>query len=65
MYTQSQYDKLCQAIAGGVYQVQYGDQMVTYRSLDEMLRLKDNMERELGIKARAQRKFPSASKGLL
>ena len=65
MYTLEQYQKLCDAIALGAYEVQYGDKRVVYRSLDEMLRLKDSMERSLGVVQRAQRKFPVASKGTI
>lgn len=49
IYTQEQYDSLVAALAEGVKQVQYSDKMVTYRSLDEMLRLKLEMEKALCI----------------
>lgn len=48
-YTQEQYDALVAAIAEGVKQVQYSDKMVTYRSLDEMIRLRTDMAKDLCI----------------
>lgn len=62
-YTQQQYNTLCAAIAQGITQVKYGDKEVTYRSLNEMLKLKNLMEAELGIKKNTTRKFISFKKG--
>ena len=47
-WTQTQLDALEEAIAQGSLSVQYGDKRVQYRSLDEMLRLRDLMRKELG-----------------
>ena len=49
LWTVGQYQTLCAAIVEGVKQVQYSDKMVTYRSLDEMIRIKAEMERDLNI----------------
>lgn len=48
-FTIEQYNTLIAAIAEGVTTVQYSDKSVTYRSFDDMLRLKRMMEIDLGI----------------
>lgn len=48
-WTLEQYQALCAAIVDGTKTVQYSDKMVTYRSLDEMLRIKAEMEKALEI----------------
>jgi hypothetical protein len=48
-FTQEQYDKLNDAIAQGVLEVKYADKTVVYRSLDEMLRLRNVIGQELGL----------------
>lgn len=50
-FTQEQYDALIAALAEGVLTVKYQDKMVTYRSLDEMLKLKKVMAEDLGLNA--------------
>lgn len=55
-YTQQQYDKLMEAIAQGVLEVKYANRSVTYRSLEDMLAIKDLMEQDLGIGAYASNK---------
>lgn len=64
-YTIEQYDALCNAIAEGVRQVQYSDKMVTYRSLDEMIRIKNEMQTDLGIgnNAHVDRRFAGRNVG--
>ena len=47
MYTLEQYYTLKAAIAGGSKTVKYGDKLVEYRSLDEMLQILALMEAEL------------------
>lgn len=47
-YTQPQLDKITEAIALGATTVEYGDKKITYRSLTEMKRIKQDMESELG-----------------
>jgi len=59
--------KLEAAIASGLLSVQYGDQRKTYHSLDEMLRARDLMRRELGVASastRERRRLVSFDKGL-
>jgi len=48
-FTQLQYDALNDAISQGALIVEYGDKRVTYRSLDEMIRIKGLMEQDLGF----------------
>ncbi len=64
-FTQAQLDALESAIAQGALEVQYSDKRVRYRSLDEMLRLRDAMRRDLGlISAGASRVIPGYKSGL-
>lgn len=49
-----QLEALDNAIAEGVLEVKYADKSVTYRSLDDMLKLRDLMKRELGLTNTAQ-----------
>lgn len=44
-FTIEQYKILVDAIASGASKVQYGDKTVEYRSLDDMTRLRIEMER--------------------
>lgn len=45
--------------------VKYADHEVQYRSLDEMLRLRDMMRRDLGLSdTRRDSMYPTFSKGL-
>jgi hypothetical protein len=46
-YTNEQYLALKEAIAGGELSVRYADRNITYRSIDEMLRIQKLMEAEL------------------
>lgn len=62
-WTQTDLDKLCAAIAQGATTVQYQDKRVTYRSLDEMLKIKQLMEQELGLKKKNGRVYAEHSKG--
>lgn len=48
-YTQSQLDKLEAAIAAGELRVKYEDKEVLYRSLNEMLQIRDLIRKDLGI----------------
>lgn len=60
------------AIADGVLTVSYSDKTVTYRSLDEMLRIRNMMRSSLGLKETGEnsglfggkRIIPRHSKGL-
>ena len=66
-FTTDQYNTLTAAIAQGALMVMYGNKQVTYRSLKDMLELKELMETELGLNGTSSnngRKFASFSKGL-
>jgi len=60
MYTIEQYNSLCAAISLGATKVNYGDKSVEYRSLEEMIRLKQIMESQLfpaqSVKAQTNRR---------
>lgn len=64
MYTIEMYNALLEAIALGAREVWYGDQRVAYRTLDEMLRIKADMEAVLGISKAPKRKYGEFSKGI-
>lgn len=66
-YTESQLNTLNAAIAQGALSVQYGDKLVTYRSLKEMYQIREDMRRELGLlgnNANPGRRYATHSKGL-
>ena len=64
-FTQTQLDALEESISTGTYQVMYGNKMVTYRSLDEMLKLRDRMKKELGlISGSSSKKYGEFDKGI-
>lgn len=48
-FTIEEYNTLNRAIAQGALKVKYGDKEVEYRSLDEMVRLRNIMRKELGL----------------
>lgn len=65
-YTTEMLAALDAAIATGALTVKYGDKTVTYRSLDEMLRIRKLMQIELGIMENTNgRTYGSVSKGLI
>lgn len=47
-FTQPQLDALTAAIAEGTLRVKYQDKEILYRSMDEMLKLRELMKQELG-----------------
>jgi len=47
IYTQDQYKALTDAIAMGALKVKYADKEVEYRSIGDMIRIKDLMEKDL------------------
>ena len=65
-YTQAQLDALDEAIVSGELTVKYQDKLITYRSLEELLRIRRLIAGELdpaeGITSR--RLLASVSKGL-
>ncbi len=64
-FTLEQYESLKAAVAEGALSVRYADKSVTYRSLDEMLRLLKLMATELGLNVNNDggRRYASFSKG--
>ncbi|MBI4208549.1 MAG: hypothetical protein HY538_02435 [Deltaproteobacteria bacterium] len=63
-FTQDQLDSLEQAIADGTLAVKYQDKMITYRSFEEMIRIRDLMRQSLGVASKTVRVKASFSKGL-
>jgi thiamine monophosphate synthase len=63
-FSQNQLDALEEAIAKGVTRVQYEDKEIVYRSLDEMMRLRDKMLRELGQKSKTTKYFAKYCDGI-
>ena len=65
-YTQGQLDALEAAIAEGTLKVEYGDKKVEYRSLNEMIRIRDLIKYELtpADQKVGKRTYASFSKGL-
>jgi hypothetical protein len=63
-WTIEEYEALDRAIAQGVTQVMYGNKIVIYRSLNEMMQLRNAMREELGLNTAPRRLFAKHSKGL-
>lgn len=63
-YTQTQLDAIEAAIAEGVTTVKYENKEVTYRSLEEMIKIRDIIRADLGLTSRGARRYASFSKGL-
>lgn len=65
-FTTAQLEALDEAIAMGATEVQYKDKKVTYRTLAQMMQLRDYMARTLGLKtSSAARIYPTLSKGMI
>ncbi len=63
-FTQADLDALNGAIAMGARRVRYSDKEIEYRTLREMLDLRDLMRRELGLIKPTLRIHPNHSKNL-
>ena len=63
-FTQSDLDALESAIATGVKIVKYTDKVIEYRSLKEMLEIRDRMRQSLGLGSKTTRLKGRFSKGL-
>lgn len=61
-YTSEQLTALENAIAEGVLKVEYGDKKVEYRSLNEMIRIRDIIKQALGD-GKPRRTYAAFSKG--
>lgn len=62
-YTTEQYQSLCAMIAKGVTSLEQNGEKVTFRSLDEMRRIRSEMEQSLGLTARPRVHYPTFIKG--
>lgn len=63
-WTQDDLDALRGAIAKGVTKLRNAQgEEVTYRSMDEMMRLRAEMERQLAPKASVRQHYPTYSRG--
>lgn len=64
-WTQTQLDALEKAIAEGTLRVKYENKEVEYRSLEDMLKVRDLIRKELGIvSSKGQRIIATHSKDL-
>lgn len=64
-WCQEDLDALNAAIAQGTLRVQYGDKLIEYRSLNDMLRTRSIIMSDLGLaNPRGGRKFAEFDKGL-
>jgi hypothetical protein len=64
-FKEKQLESLEKAIADGALTVKYSDKMITYRSLDEMIRIRDILRKDLGkIESASTRRKAEFSKGL-
>lgn len=64
-YTLEELEALEKAIALGATEVYSGDKRIVYRSIDEMIRIRNIMKRELGLITGKDKKIsPSYNKGL-
>lgn len=64
-WTQTDLDAIENAIKSGTLRVKYSDKEVTYRSLDELLKIRDLIKKDLGLSSGVgNRLYASYSKGL-
>ena len=64
-WTQSDLDAIDAAIKSGTTMVKYDTKTVTYRSLDELIRIRGLMQKELGLTTGASgRVYAETSKGI-
>jgi hypothetical protein len=64
-YTLEQLTALQDSIANGALIVKYADKEVTYRSLDEMIRISNLMKAELGLASNNGKTLASFNKGYI
>lgn len=62
-FTQGDLDAVRAAIASGATRVKYKDREVQYQTLDDLIKIKGLIERELGASSRSYR-YPAYSKGV-
>lgn len=63
-WTQDDLDALERAIKRGASKIRFKDSDITYYGLNEMLKLRKLMQKELGLSKRSRRSNPAYSKGL-
>lgn len=63
-YSQTDLDAIEESIASGTLKVKYADKEVTYRSLDELMKIRDMIRRSLGKTSTSGNLNPVYSKGL-
>jgi len=64
-WTIEDLEALESAIAQGVVRVEYSDKKITYRSLDEMIRIRNRIRKDLGlVDEKPKRFFSSFNKGI-
>lgn len=63
-FTQAQLTAIENALAEGVLTVKYQDKQVTYRSLDELIRIRNLMSQSLNQTGGVVERKPEFSKGL-
>ena len=57
-YTQTDLDNLDRAIADGNLTVRFGDRTVTRRSVEELMILRQHVERQLNVAGAVTRAYP-------
>jgi len=62
-WTTKQLEAIEKAIAEGTLTVRYDNKEVRYRSLDEMIRIRDMIRQELGMSEKSTRLKANFSKG--
>lgn len=62
-WTQDQLTAIENAIAKGVLTVKYRDKVLTYRSLKEMLLIRNEMRKDLGLVCASGKKLIYTDKG--
>lgn len=64
-WTQTDLDAIEAALVNGTTTVKYSDKQVTYRSIDELIRVRELIRKDLGLtNAASGRVYASHSKGL-
>ena len=63
-FTLKQLEALEQSIAEGALRVEYNGKVIVYRSLSEMIAVRDLIRKELGLSAKSARLKAEFSKGI-
>lgn len=63
-FTQEKLEALEDAIAQGATTVMWKGKSITYRSIDEMIRIRNMIKKELGIKTKSARLYAEYGSGL-